>query len=165
MSTFEAQISSTLTKLQSELSPEEKAGLSSVLFPDEHITHVFVLGARRELRPLTIKWARKLRAVMQPYAKKLDEATKKVEVVDIDMDLLDGLKDACRVLGEHYGWEDIIKAVEEDDLTMTEIQSIVAAQVKLQGENDFLFIPLRVAVMVMQAVEIQNRRYRTIFGG
>lgn len=161
----ESQVEASLNKLQGELTAEESANLSKILFPDEHVTSAIALGKKRELRPMTVKWARKIRACMQPYAKKLEDATKSPGTVDIDLDLLEGLYNAVKIMADYYEWEDIKAAVDEEDLTTSELQALVTAQVTLQGENDFLFIPLRVAVMIMQAVEIQNRRYRSIFGG
>ena len=159
------QVAANLNKLQGELTEEESANLSKILFPDEHVTSAMALGERRELKPMPVKWARKVRSCMQPYAKKLEEATKNPGTIDVDLDLLEGICQAVKTMAEFYGWEDILEALKEDSLTTSELQALVTAQVTLQGANDFLFIPLRVAVMIMQAVEIQNRRYRTIFGG
>lgn len=165
MPTAETKVTEALTQLQASLTPEEESNLSKVLFPDIHTNSVTILKKPRELRPLTVKWARKLRAIMQPYAQKLDAATKNPNNIDVDLDLLDGIKGAAKIIAEVYGWEDVVLAIDEEDLTTGELQALVATQVQLQGENDFLLIPLRVAIMVMQAVEIQNRRYRNIFGG
>lgn len=161
----ETQVQTTFDKLYAVLTPEEVAGLSKVLFPDTDTRHVNLLKQRRELTPLVIKWAKKIRAVMQPWAKKLDEAVKSPDGVDVDLDLMEALKAAALVLCEVYGWDDVKTAIVEEEVSSGEIQNLVAVQVKLQGEHDFLVVPLRVAVMVMQSVEIQQMRYRSMFGG
>lgn len=161
----EVDVATTLNSLQQQLEPDEKEALSKVLFPSEHVTHITLLQKRRELQPLVVKHARKLRSIMQPYAEKLNGAVKSPDRVDIDLDLLQGITDSARLLAEVYGWADVIEKLDAEELTTSEIQTVVVTQLRLQGENDFLLIPLRVAVMVMQAVEIQNSRLRSIFGG
>ena len=165
MSDIENQVAETINKLHAELTSSEKEELSKVLFPDLHNTYVTLLGKERELRPLVVKWAKKLRVCMKPYAEKLAAASNSPTPMDVDLELLDGITRTTRMLAEIYGWDDVIKAIDEEDLTASEIQSVVTTQVQLQGENDFLLTSLRVAVMVMQIVEIQNRRYRTLLGG
>ena len=157
-------VTKSLDRMRSTLTEGEKSDLSKVLFPDMHNKEIFLLGKVREFRPLVVKWSKKLRGIMQPYAKQLDSAVKSIEITDIDLELLEGIQKSARLIAQVYGWEDIEKAIDEEDLTTSEVQSIVVTQLNLQGENDFLLIPLRVACMVMQAVEIQNRRYRTIIG-
>lgn len=161
----ETQVQDSYSKLFAELSPEEAAGLSKALFPATHTSQVVVLGKPRELRPLTIKWSKKLRACMQPWSEQLDRAVNSPEKIDIDLDLLEAIKQSAKIICEHYQWADITAAIDEEDISNTEIQTLVVAQVKLQGENDFLVVPLRVAVMVMQSAEIQQRRFQTMFGG
>lgn len=165
--TTETTVQNTFDKLFAQLSPEEAAGLSKVLFPDTHTTHVDILGKRRELKPLVIKWSKKLRAVMQPWAKKLDDAVKNPDAVDLDTDLVSALSAATLVLCEAYGpeWNDIREALAVDEVPLKEIQELAAVQTQLQGEHDFLVLPLRVALMVMRSVEIQQRRYQSIFSG
>lgn len=166
MPNVEEMASKTVNALHQSLSEEEKEGLSKVLFPATHTKQVEMLGKVRDLEPLTVKWSKQVRSAMQPYAKALEQAINNPNTVeDQDMQLLDGITHCARILCNKYGWEDIAKAISEDDLTTSELQTLVVTQLNLQGENDFLVTPLRVACMVMRTAEIQTIRLKNMFSG
>jgi len=162
----ETHSNNAIDYLYNTLTQDEKDNLSKVLFPNTHTKQLNILGKVRDLEPLTVKWSKQLRSAMQPYAKALETAIKDPnKVEDQDMQLLDGISHCCRILCAKYGWDDIRQALDDDELTTSDLQAIAVAQLNLQGENDFLATPLRVACMVMRTAEIQSLRLQTIFSG
>lgn len=158
---IEDQLESDLTKSLEGLSEETK--LSKVLFPDTHTTSVTILGKKRVLKPVPLKVSQQLRTALVELTDRLQAAfaeTKTVKPVDDDM--VTGMKTACLIISEYYGWADIIEALEQDNLTVSELQSIVALQSQLNGANDFLLTGLRVAVRVMQLGELWNHRFHSM---
>jgi len=138
------------------LSDAQKNLLSQALFPETHTADVVVLGTKRELRPLTIKWSRKLHVLMQPFNQKATQAAESESVFSVDGDLLEALGKVATLLAEHYGWEDVKTAVDEEDIHIEDLQALAVRQEKLQGDNDFLLAPLRVAIKIMQAREVMT---------
>lgn len=145
------------------LSDDQQKALSKALFPQTHTGKVTVLGKERTLRPLTIKYARQLNAHLQAFQDKVSEGADEEKVVDLD--LLDTVLSACTVIAQFYGWEDVLKAVEEEDCELTEMQGLVVAQTNLQDSNDFLLMGLRLLVVVMQQAEIEMTHLQNTFRG
>lgn len=133
-----------------QLSLEEEEMLSKVLFPKTHTENVTLLGQRRKVHPLPIKVARQVHAAMKPVSAKFNDDSDE----DFTDELIDSLMDTARVLADFYKWEDVIKALDEESLTNSEIQSLIVAQNEIQGTNDFLLTPLRLAIAMMQLVEV-----------
>lgn len=147
------------------LSEEERKMLSKVLFPDSQMQPVNIMGKVRDLTPMPVKWAKKLRAAMLPFSDKLAAAQKDPTAASEDMALLEAIAQCCRVICDRYGWEDIKQALDDEELTSSDMQALVVAQTSLQGSNDFLVTPLRIACMVMQVVEMQAVKLQSMFGG
>ena len=145
------------------LTSEQKQQLTQALFPETHTTKVTVCGVERELRPLTIKYSRMLSVKLQQFQDKVSEGQDENKVVDVD--LLDTVIDAVKVLCTFYEWSDVLEKVEEEDCQLEELQHLLVQQVNLQDANDFLLMPLRVLVVVMQQAEIEMIHLQNTFSG
>lgn len=135
---------------QSGLDEDEEAMLSKVLFPETHTEAVVVLGRKRKVHPLPVKPARKISATLRPVS----EALQANESKDFTDELIDGLLESARVLADFYKWEDVLQAIDDEAVTTTDLQALLIAQNAIQGNNDFLLTPLRLAIVTMQLVEI-----------
>lgn len=138
---------------------DEKDALSKVLFPDTHIGKIVLLGKSRDLRPLTIKYARKLHAAVLPFAKQVQDLERD-SVFDADVPLNEAMKSACDVIADFYEWSDVKKAVEAEDFTQAELQQLIVEQQALNGDNDFLLGPLRVIILILRGREIASMKLR-----
>jgi len=153
------------------LTAEEQAQLSRCLFPSEDTKDVVVLGKTRELRPLPIKWARKLKVSIQPLvteiSKGFDETTAGTATEDFDAEgpILNAIEKATLVLADFYGWQDVKEAMAGDGLSLGEQQTLAAVQVNVNGNNDFLLGGLRSVVRWMQISEMMTHRFQNMLTG
>lgn len=154
---FEDALNQVLT-LEGSLTEEQRASLSKVLFPDTHTTKIKLGEKDRELRPLTIKYARQLHAAALPFVRAATAAAESDVAFSLDDDIVNTLKNATQILASYYGWDDVQKMLEEEDFTTSELQNLVVRQQLLQGDNDFLLGPLRILIKVMQVREILQAR-------
>lgn len=154
--------------LFSTLSEDEQESLSKVLFPDTHTSSVELLKIPRDIRPLPVKAAQRLKALVAPITKQIEramQATEKDPNVDYDADgpILEVLERTAGFLADYYNWEDVRAAVKGDGLTMTEYQALVVSQVHINGANDFSVAPLRTVVRLMQLTEMLAVRFQSLF--
>jgi hypothetical protein len=158
---LESQVANARTDIMSSLSEEDKEKLSKVLFPDTDTTSITLLGKSRELRPLPIKYAKIIHAKLRPLAIKLgsNAATPSEGAVDIDQDVLEGLKHIALTLADFYGWSDLAKAVDEENISIDELEALALTQANVSKANDFLLGPLRVIVRVLQVGEILQLQF------
>lgn len=153
------------------LADRERARLSKVLFPDTHTTDVELLGVTRKVRPLPVKWARQLHAIVHPFQDAVGaevqaqvagaEPSKTVTEVEI----LKTLFDSAEVLASYYKWEDVAAALREEEITLAEVQALVVRQMQVQADNDFLLTGLRMLIVIMQQAEMRSVRYQSLLGG
>lgn len=147
------------------LSDEQRKNLSKVLFPDTHNSIITLLGKERELRPLPIKISRKLSEQLNAFQIKLEKGITDTATVT-DINLCDHLMSTVHTLAEFYEWDDVLADLEiGDHLTTTDLQRVLVEQTHLQETNDFLLIPLRVLVGMMQHTEIEMLNLQSIFSG
>lgn len=156
-SSFEDALDQVLA-VEASLTEEQRSQLSKVLFPDTHTDEVDFAGAQRTLRPLTIKFSRRLDSALLPFHEKVRKAAEAEIPFQVDQDIVDALYIAVGILSEFYGWSDVLKKIAEEDVLLEELQILVVQQQHLQGDNDFLLGPLRVLIKFMQTLEILQRR-------
>ena len=147
------------------LTPEQREQLSASLFPDTHTDKVMVLGKERLLRPLPIKYSKQINVLLSSFQKMVAASQSGVAAEAIEIDLLTHVVGVCGVLAKFYEWEDVQAALDEEEMQLKELQSLIVHQVHLQEMNDFLLMPLRVLVGVMQQSEIAMIRLQSIFSG
>lgn len=160
---MDEQVEEMVTKARGGLTPEQEAQLSKVLFPDTHTGTVEFCGADRTLRPLTVKWAKKMAAILQPISQALNEASLSTGVKDAELELADALVSVGKLLAEFYGWEEeVVAKLEEEEVDLAELQALVVEQGALTRASDFLLIPLRVVVGTMRLAEVAMLRYQAL---
>lgn len=146
-----------------ELSKDEHASLSKVLFPDTHTVDVEVLGVKRKLRPLPLKLSKQLFEILRPVSAKIQGNANTLENVDMSAKIIDVLKEVASLLAPYYAWDDVPAAIKDDGLSLAELQAISVLQTKINGANDFLLAPLRIIVRVMQIHEVAMLKFNTMF--
>lgn len=142
------------------LTSSEQARLSKVLFPETDLDTVEILGKKRTIRPLPLKISKQAFAVLEPFAaahKKAEEA--KGEQISLNEDIIFALGEFAKVLAKFYEWEDVLKAAEEEGLTVSELQELAVKQQHRSGANDFLLSSVRLLVNVMRLHEILNVKF------
>ncbi len=145
------------------LTEEQRKMLSKALFPESHTDKVSLLKKERFITPLPIKISRKISTLLSDFQAKVEGA--EVSTNAVDLDLLTYLLEISKTLAEFYKWEDVLEALQTEDLTVTELQHLIVQQLNLQETNDFLLIPLRVLVGIMQQAEIEMVNMQSIFSG
>lgn len=153
LATSEVQLDNALDISYDSLTDSERESLSKALFPETHTDKVVVLGEERVLSPLPIKYSRKLNALLTPVLESTEKSEGE-EAKKMDEVVQKALADSALVLAERYGWEDVKKAVAEEELALVELESLALVQQELNSANDFLLRPLRVLVRMLQAREI-----------
>lgn len=144
------------------LSAEQRAQLSQALFPETHTDKVMLVGKERTITPLPVKVSRKLNNMLQGLQAKLEEG-EGVKVVEVN--LIDSVLEVGLCLSEFYNWEDVTEAIKEEEVMLPELQALIVMQLTLQEMNDFLLMPLRLLVGVMQQAEIEMMNMQNIFSG
>lgn len=153
------------------LSPVEREQLSRVLFPDSNDLHtVVLLGKPREIHPLPIKPAQRLRKVLAPLTRELQkgiEETEKDPRIDFDAEevIIRALEKAAEHLATFYKWEDVTAALQGDGLSLEEMQSLAVKQTEVSGNNDFLLDGLRTMVRWMKVAELMSLRFQSTLTG
>lgn len=150
------------------LSKEDQAGLSKALFPEIDTREVTICGIKRSIRPVPIKYSKRLKELITPIAEKLTAALNNptdATPVHVDDEILAGLTYASTVLAEFYGWADVAKAIADEDITTAELQALCAAQLSLQESNDFLLGPLRIVMLIQQQHEVGMIQFRNMLTG
>lgn len=159
---FEAQIQQVLGDNLYDLTDEQKSQLSRVLFPETDVAPVVFMGVERKLRPLTVKYTRRIHQSMMLFAKRVSDGVDTSKVVSVDDELRQSLIEFAKVLCEFYGWGDeVLKKLEEEDVVVDDLQALAVVQSGVNGNNDFLLGPLRMAIQVMQVREVIMLRLKT----
>lgn len=146
-----------------QLSSDQRKQLSLALFPETHTDQVTVCGKERKIRPLTVKYSRQLNVKLQAFQDLVQESKDDTKVVDVD--LLDTILEAVVVLATFYEWEDVKQKVADEDCYLPELQTLLVQQANLQDMNDFLLMPLRILVVVMQQAEVEMIFLQSTFSG
>jgi hypothetical protein len=136
------------------LSEDQRAQLSKVLFPETHTDKITVLGQERQLRPTPIKVSRKIDDLLSPLIDKIEAAEKSAEDVDVGEDMLAVLFEVVAYLADFYEWEDVATAAREENLSHVELERVAVGQQNLNGRNDFLLQGLRIVIKTLQANDI-----------
>ncbi len=136
------------------LTEKQQALLSKALFPDTHTAKVTLVGVERTLRPLTIKFARRVCDDLKDLHTKVVDATAGSPTIKVTEDMLAGFIKVAKILCEFYGWTDVLAKVEEEDIDNNDLMALAMTQNMVQGTNDFLLMPLRLLLKVAQLHEI-----------
>lgn len=146
--------------------PDVREMLSKVLFPDELVESVNVLGVNRFLRPLPIKWSKKLYARLQPVTDVVSSLQNDKSVnKDFTLQMVEALEDAVRVLCDYYKWDDVLQAIDAEEILIVDLQNLVVAQRSIQGTSDFTFTPCSLLVGMMQVAEIGTTNFMKLLSG
>lgn len=164
------EIATNSAQLHGLLTEEERAKLSRVLFPDTDTAEVVVLGKTRELRPLPIKPATRLKKAIAPYVAEIQknyEQAERGEDVDYDAEqtICDSLEKSAAVLADYYGWQDVKDALATDGLPLVDLQTLAVTQSEVNGTNDFLLGNLRTVVQWMRVAEMMTVRFQSTLTG
>jgi hypothetical protein len=148
------------------LTDEQRDQMSKALFPDTHTTTVMLLGEKRTLRPLPIKYSKQINALLSEFQSIVKASAEGADAESaIELDLLEHVVGVSGILATFYGWPEVQAAIDEEDVMLGDLQSLIVHQMHLQEMNDFLLMPLRVLVGVMQQAEIEMIRLQSIFSG
>lgn len=150
----------------SSLSFDERESLSKALFPETHTERITLLGKERLLRPLPIKFSRKIHALTKPLIDKFggNGAMPEAEVGQYDETIYSNLREVAKTVAEFYGesWNDVVAAVNDEMISLVELEQIALEQVHLNSVNDFLLRPLRVLMRFLQATEIMQTKAESL---
>lgn len=138
-----------MSELLEMLTKEEKE--TKVLFPETHNEDVQLLGQKIELRPLPISPAKKIAVKMVPLSIDMDKMRTDPDSGSSDLDIktIDTLLDCVMILVNYYKLPFSRERLEED-ATTEEILTLLAAQVALNKENNFLLQSLRVVLRMVE---------------
>ncbi len=149
-------------KKMSDQEIENKA--TDVLIPESNETDATFLGVEFKMKPLSIKWTRRISKLVQPImiqvqktaqrAADIEEGKAKItdldEINPLDEKSIDGLLDAVYIMLEAYEKSnDISREILEERATVTSVYEFAVVQVAINGENDFLLQPLRMLLGIV----------------
>lgn len=132
-----------------------KAAEEHVLIPELHTKTVVICKKTVDLRPLPIsyakKWSRKFRDVI-----KLSGSTNEADVQrwreEADDMICDALCECVAMLKDFYEIPGKVTIEEvQEMMTINEVKGVVAAQAKLNEDDDFLLMPLRHILFLLSA--------------
>lgn len=145
-------------------------GSDKVIFPELSSIKVKFLGHEIKMKPLPVKYARRLGTLIRPLMKKVAETSQKstkshskrskkpvssevsFEDSPLDDDAIDNLIDTAVILMEFYKLSDkISKDFIEDNASVTSLYQFAFTQVELNSKNDFLLLPLRMLLELVKA--------------
>ncbi len=159
----------TLEKLAdtslASLSFDERESLSKALFPETHTERITLLGKERLLRPLPIKFSRKVYTLTKPLIDKFGGATiSEGEVGQQDETIYKNLCEVVKTVAEFYGesWNDVVLAINDEMVSLVELEQVALEQVHLNSVNDFLLRPLRVLIRFLQVTEIMQTKAESL---
>lgn len=165
MATVEQSLRDLIDKSIAALGTDRRELLSKVLFPDTHKRYVEIEGVKYELNPMPLKLSKKVNAELKEYADLvMKNATSTVgEAYDAGAAVADQLSNVGKVLCDHYAtkdekWSKLKEAIENEDLVIDDIQDLVVTQQAVQGTNDFLLVPLRLLIGMMQLEEVTSMK-------
>ena len=154
-----------------KVTDDDRTNLSKVLFPDTHTQEVTVLGIKRKLKPLPIKYSKQLKVYLDPITEKIGRvttelsATGNVDVPEVkNEELMDALMGVLEILAKFYGWTDVLENIKNEggELTSTELQAVAVTQEEVCGTNDFLLGGLRLVIKTLQMAEIFHLKFQNI---
>lgn len=122
---------------------------AQVLFPDAHGKPLTVKGKAISLRPLPIKQVKILNAKIKPIEERFQALRQGAEKGE-DQSGLDAIgfiaetyMDLLAHLLNFYGVEGASKEWIEENLPFDEVEQIIAMQLSVQRQDDFLLAPVR----------------------
>lgn len=137
--------------------------LSKVLFPDTFTFEVEILGKKRALKALPLKYSKQIHHSLLPFTEAKKKADESKEIVQLDLLVVDALKEVAKVLSVFYGWADVPKAVEDEELTLKELQALAVTQERIEGASNFLLGSLRIIIRLLQIHELSNVKFQSTF--
>lgn len=155
-----SEVENVSNTVQGALSEEDKEKLSKALFPTTDPEHIKVLGVERTLYALPYKVAKQVRASVKPawegINKRIQEEQEGNAGVDsgTDEQLAEALFRAASVIAKHYDWDDVVKALATEDVSIPEVQTIITGQLEVQGRSDFMLNPLQMLCEMQRVSEI-----------
>lgn len=133
-----------------------------VLFPDSHGVKARICGKERELKPLPIKYAKRLSSKLQAIFK-LSNSQKKEDqqkwAEEADTMIADGLTGCLVDMAEFYKLE-ISKEAIEAEMSLSEVKAIVAMQAEINDEDDFLLSSLQAILGIISAASLAAKNVR-----
>ncbi len=126
--------------------------LPDSLFPGDDIHAVNVLGIDRKLRALPLRTSKKISAVVDPLRDKINAGDIEERV---EHDAAGVVGRAVKIIATAYGWDDVVTAVDHDtvddyDVSLYELQAVIARQSYVNGTQDYLLSSLRWLVLILQ---------------
>jgi hypothetical protein len=157
----EAMRGETRSLLASVSKEDVEKNLSKVLF-NETTDKVKLLDKERTLRPIPIKYAKQISAKLIPFSLEVQEAFNKQEAKDLNAGMMAALTDAANIIASFYKWDDVLKAISDEEITTAEMQSLCISQVNLNGNNDFLLRPLSLVIEMMRMIEAMSLKFKSM---
>lgn len=144
--------------------------LSKVLFPETHTNDIQFYDKKRELHVVPLKVSKKVFSLVKEHATNLHNAIKEPEAEEnknkeMGPDIAEALLKASKEIVKYYasketGWQECVKALEDEDVSLGDMQSLCNAQQQLNGANDFFFGPLRTVIRVCQTQEVGTHAFQ-----
>ena len=119
---------------------------------------VVVLGKTRTLTPLPGFYARKVGGVLNKISRAFEKFNKLTDdeksalsspLGGQEEEICQSLCDAIALLGEYYQWEDVSADLIDRRMTVDAQQHVLQEQMRINGKNDFLLVPLRIGTHII----------------
>lgn len=144
---------------------EAKDAASEVMRPDLHTTEVQFLNHKVKVRPLTAYYSKRIHDLMKPIQDKCSAYVEKYGIPDVDKpalpeadlemdeELFFAWRDTLALMAEYYQLEDVTEDRIMKEMTLTDMEKVMSAQVEVAGKADFLLRPLKITLEGLRVLE------------
>lgn len=156
----ETQIQAHLGQELSKLSEDQK--LSLVLFPETHTNEVTIAGIKITLRPLPIKYTKMIFSALDPHTTGFKSLFVKpdkppaatVDKPDLNNEAIVALQKAGCLLADYYELPELKTKIQDEDVSLSDLENVLNEQQFINGTNDFLLSPLRLILTFLRLLEV-----------
>jgi hypothetical protein len=127
-----------------------------VLHPEIYSQTAVICGKSVELKPLPIyyakKWSKRYRDILNLTRPDASPEEKKKWSEEADDVICDAMCESLVMLKDVYEIPNISLERIQTDMTMNDVKAVIAAQAKMNEEDDFLLLPLRRILSILSSV-------------
>lgn len=159
----ESYLQDMISQAVADMGDDQRKKLSKVLYPDTHKESVEINGKTFNVTPVPLRISKRISAALEDFSEQARKAATdtKGDAFDASAKVADQISEVAKIMCGFYmerfpegDWGQLLEDLKAENIGIAEIQDLVMTQQVVQGTNDFLFIPLRLAIRLMQVQEI-----------
>lgn len=162
---MESSLRELIAEAIADMGDDEQAKLSKVLFPDTHKESATINGKEFKVTPVPLRISKRIQVALEDFTNNAVKAAANPsgKAFDASAAVADQIAEVAKIMCAFYAerfpegdWNQLLEDLKEENIGITEIQDLVMTQQAVQGTNDFLLVPLRLALRLMQVQELMT---------